>query len=536
MRLLSIALLCLTGSHCALGQDSRPNILMIIADDLGYADLGVHGSMIRTPNIDALAEQGLLFTQFHAAPNCATARAMLYTGNNNYAAGLAVMGIYGGPVIPGLYGYENQIPTDRVATLSQLLNTAGYRNYIAGKWHLGNTLDASPYAIGFDRSFVMKSGAGAHFSNLGYLDTPAFKYFEDNTHTNFPDGAYSTELYTDKLIGWMEEDRDNDAPFFAVAAYTSPHWPLQVPDEDLDLYAGEYEMGYDELRRINFDNLQQAGIIPADTELPPRNPAITPWTDLSPEEQRRESRKMEMYASMVENMDRHIGRLLDYLRDRDLYDNTLIIFMSDNGAAAEDLYYVGPPRIVEYISTNYEDSTERIGLKGNFVSYGPQWAEAGAAPFRLFKGVPTQGGMVAPMIMAGPGVERRDEFTDAYFTIMDFMPTILDMVGARYPTDKTPMYGESAVAFLADEANSVHDDEYVTVFTGAQRSYLRQGDWKLLMLERPFNEANFELFNLRDDPGETNDLTAQNPEKRQAMIALWRDYRRRAGITLPQDL
>lgn len=531
MKRLILTLLAACTCSIVHAQD-RPNILVIVADDLGYADLGVYGGDIRTPNIDRLASEGLLFTQFHASPLCATTRAMLLTGNNNHVAGLARQGSYGGPVIPGLAGYENRL-SDRVGILPRIMRDAGYRTYMAGKWHLGESLDASPHAAGFDRSFAMKFGAGNHFDDTG-IRPGGPKYFEDDTETGWPEGEYSTEFYTDKLIEYLETDKDSDAPFFMIAAYTSPHWPLQVPDEDLYLYSGRYDMGYDRLRELRFESLKRAEIIPEESLLPPRNPNVTPFADLTPEEQRRESRKMEIYAAMVDNLDRHVGRLLDYLRDNDLYDNTLIVFMADNGAAGEDFYYQGP--FVQYIRANYDDSYERMGMRGNYISYGPQWAEAGSAPYRLYKGFPSEGGMVAPMIVTGPGVAHENEKTDAYMTVMDLAPTFIDIAGGRYPADKAPMLGESARRFLGGRRDYVHDDDYVTLINYQQRSFVRQGDWKLLTLEQPFDEGDFELYDLADDPGETTDLSNKYPAKRTEMLELWRSTRSKLGIILPQDL
>ncbi len=537
MRLRSLVLLPALAvlSFAAVAQE-RPNILLIVADDLGYADLGVHGSSIRSPNIDALADEGILFTQFHAAPSCALTRAMLLTGNNTHVAGMARQGQWPGPVIPGLPGYENRLTDSRAALLPQLLADAGYRTYMAGKWHLGETVDESPHAAGFQRSFAMKFGAGAHFSNRGIRPSDELRYLEDDREADWPEGAYSTEFFTDTLISYLEADKDSDAPFFMYAAYTSPHWPLQVPDEDLHLYAGEYEMGYDVLREQNFENLKAAGIIPADSRLPPRYPAIRPWDELSASEQRLESRKMELYAAMIENLDRHVARLLDYLKDNDLYDDTLIVFMSDNGAAAEDFYYRGEPRFSAHIQANYDDSYERAGMEGNWLAYGPQWAEASSAPFRLHKVYPSEGGQRAPLIIAGNGVRQRREFSDAYLTPMDFAPTILELAGAAYPDDKAPMLGESMTDYLSGDADTIHDDDYVTVVYNQQRAALRQGDWKLMTLEQPFDEDDFALYNVAEDPGESIDLARSNPRKFSELLELWRVERKRLGITLPEDL
>ena len=200
----------------------------------------------------------------------------------------------------------------------------------------------------------------------------------------YPVGRYSTDLYTDRLIEFIDADKDDGNPFFAFAAYTSPHWPLQVPDEYLDFYAGHYDDGYDALRERRFDSLQEAGIISLSSELPPRNDAITPWEDLTADERRRESRKMELYAAMVDNLDDHVGRLLEYLKSNGLYENTLVVFMSDNGAAGEDFYNRGD--FAEYEQANFDNAYEKMGTAESFVSYDEEWAEAGSAPFLRRKG------------------------------------------------------------------------------------------------------------------------------------------------------
>jgi arylsulfatase len=250
---------------------------------------------------------------------------------------------------------------------------------------------------------------------------------------------------------------------------------------------------------------------------------------------------MELYAAMLDNLDRHIGRLLGDLRARGLYDDTLIIFMSDNGAAGEDFYYQGPPVLTNYIREHYNDDYDQMGRPESFISYGPQWAQAGAAPFRLYKGFPTEGGLLAPMIVAGPGVGWRAEKTDTYLTVMDLAPTLLDIADATYPADKAPMLGESARAFLAGSADRVHADDYVMTMSYSaagysQRTFIRQGPWKLVTFQEPFDERNFELINVVDDPAEMTDLSSVLPERRQAMIDLWRAERRKLGIILPEDL
>ncbi len=520
-------------SPAGAGRENRPNILLIVADDLGYADLGVYGSDIQTPNIDSLAANGLLSTQFHTAPSCAPTRAMLLSGNNNHVAGMArqgTIGVAGNPVD----GYEASL-SDRIAPFPRLLQLAGYNTYTVGKWHLGLTEEKSPRAAGFSRAFNLLDGGGTHFDDVGFFEGGS-TYRQDEELVSYPVGRYSTELYTDRLIEFIDADKDDGKPFFAFAAYTSPHWPLQVPDEYLDIYSGYYDDGYDSLRERRFETLKEAGIIPPESKLPPRNDAIVPWGDLSADEQRRESRKMELYAAMVDNLDDNVGRLLEFLKENDLYENTLIVFMSDNGASGEDFYNRGS--YSEYLQTHFDNAYENMGTAKSFVSYDEEWGEAGSAPFQRRKTYTREGGIVAPLIIAGPGVAARGVIDSAYLTVMDLAPTFLEVSGGQYPDDGSvsPMLGESMSKFLAGEASAVHDEDYVTTLYHGGRAYLRQGKWKISNLEPPFDEDDFELFDLSIDPGESNNLADDEPEKLTELIDLWRDERKKLGIILPQDL
>jgi arylsulfatase len=254
------------------------------------------------------------------------------------------------------------------------------------------------------------------------------------------------------------------------------------------------------------------------------------------DEQRREARKMELYASMVDNLDRHVGRLIAYLRESGLYENTLIVFMSDNGAAAEDFYNEGS--YTEYVQAHFDNAYETMGTAVSFVSYDDPWAEAGSAPFMRRKAYTREGGIVAPMIMAGPGVSKAGAIDSTYVTVMDLAPTLLQLAGTQYPEDGSvrPMLGESMADFLAGKAESVHAEDYVTVLYHGGRAYLRQGNWKIANLEPPFSEDDFELFDLSVDPGESNDLAELHAEKYEELLELWRDERRKLGIILPRDL
>lgn len=514
-------------------RSPRPNILLIVADDLGYADLGSYGSDIHTPNIDGIASQGVVFTQFHTSPMCAPTRAMLLSGNNNHVAGVASQQQQGllGHAFPG---YEGGL-SERIAPLPRLLQDAGYHTSIAGKWHLGDSREQSPMAAGFSRSWALLAGGGSHFDGTGFENAPS-TYWADDDYTDYPEGNYSTAWYTDQLMAFIDEAHRDGKPFFTMAAYTAPHWPLQVPDEFLDRYRGRYDEGYEQLRERRFAALKAAGIVAPESILPPRNPDTTPWSELSAERQRRESRKMELYAAMVENLDHHIGRLISHLKTRGLHEDTLIVFMADNGAAGEDFYNTGP--FVDYLRAHYDNRYALMGTRRSFVSYGPAWAEAGSAPFSRYKTFTYQGGIVAPMIMAGPGIPRRGAIDHSYVTVMDLAPTILDVAGAEYPPSEelAPMLGESLLPYFRGEHDAVHDDRYLTVLYHRGHALLRRGPWKLVSSEPPFDEAKFQLFNVVEDPGEVRDLRLHEPDLFAELKALWGTERRRLGIVLPEDL
>ncbi|MDH3271553.1 MAG: arylsulfatase [Gemmatimonadota bacterium] len=517
------------------GGDDRPNILLIVADDLGYADLGSYGGDIDTPNMDRLAEQGVRFSQFHTAPMCAPTRAMLMSGNDNHVAG---MGWQGGAPEPfrGNPGYEAHL-SDRVVPVPKLLRDAGYHTYSVGKWHLGTGVDHTPTSAGFERSFQLLQGAGDHFSDtpLEPLDG-ASTYWEDGATTTWPEGGYSTEVYTDRLLRFIDEGKEDGRPFFAFAAYTSPHWPLQVPDDYLDLYRGQYDVGYDSLREQRFASLRDAGIVPAAHELPPRLDWITPWDSLSGEQQRIEARKMELYAAMVDNLDDHIGRLLDYLEAEGMLENTLVVLMSDNGAAAEDFYNVGP--YAEWLRSRYDNAYETMGTAISYVSYGPQWAEAGSAPYRGHKSYAHEGGIVAPMIVAGPGVTQSGSIVRAFTGVADLAPTFLQVAGAEYPgshgTDETvSMSGTSLVSLLAGQTDRVHPPTELLALSHRMHAYARLGDWKIVSSDQYNGIGTFQLFDLSTDPGETTDVSARFPEKRAELLDSLDAFRARVGVIIP---
>lgn len=517
-------------------QNTKPNILLIVADDLGYTDPGCYGGDIKTPNIDRLAKQGLQFTNFHTSPLCAPTRAMLLSGNDNHVAGVGSMFPVTGTPREGKPGYEGHL-TDRIVTVAQLLKDGGYQTFMAGKWHVGFEDPYIPYAKGFEKSFVLLNGGATHFNNSPIFENEPPQYRQDNKTILFPEGRYSTDVYTEKIIGFIK-DRQAGKPFFAMVTYTSPHWPLQVPADYIDKYKGKYDIGYDSLRVLRFNQQKAMGIIPSNATLPSRASQIRLWTELSPEEKKIESRKMELYAAMVEHLDERIGELIRFLKQSGQFDNTLIVFMSDNGAAAEDFYNL-PAGFGPYLRQHYNNDYENMGKASSFVSYGPQWAQAGAAPFKLFKGYSTEGGIVTPLIITGKLVRRKPGLQNTFITVMDLAPTFLELAGLKYPEHYkskkvTPMLGESCLSFICGKTNAVHQSNYVFGLEHDGRCMLTKGNWKITNISRPFDESAFALYNLAEDMGESNDLSKSNPQKFSEMMKEWEAFKTKTGI-IPKE-
>lgn len=538
LQFLLLGFISFTACKSKKQLDNRPNILLIVADDLGYSDLGCYGSDIRTPNIDLLAKKGLRFSRFHTAPKCAPTRAMLLSGNNNHVAGMGSQGgVRRDSPLYGVPGYEGNL-SDRIVPVPALLKEAGYHTYTAGKWHLGTDGKSSPLVKGFERSFNALQGGANHFNNIGIeLKDTLTTYREDGNLVDYPEGQYSTEVYTNKLIEFITQgqDKENQQPFFAFAAYTSPHWPLQVPDDYLDRYKGKFDIGYDSLRTLRFAALKKTGIILPEATLPPRLDFITPWKDLSAENKKIEARKMELYAAMVDNLDYHVGRLVQFLKVEGLYDNTIIIFMSDNGAANEDFYNDAWSR--DFIRARYDNQFENMGKVNSFVSYGPQWAQVGAAPFNRFKNFTMEGGMNAPFIISGKNIPATGEIRDVYFTVMDLAPTFYEWAGTTYPgslgTNQTmPLLGHSILPYLENKTEIIHDENYGMGLEHRGQVFYRKGDWKLVQIDGIYNESKLMLFNIAEDLGETRDRSKENPEKLKELVQEWKEYVRKNKIII----
>lgn len=508
--------------------DQRPNILLLVADDLGYADIGCFGGDIETPSINKLAANGIRFSRFHTAPLCAPTRAMLLSGNDNHIAGMGNM--LSNPKEE--FGYERRL-TNRIVTIPSLLKQAGYHTYMAGKWHLGSAPESNPHKKGFEHSFVLLEGAGNHYTNQSALGKGFSNYTEDGEPTKWKDGDYSTDFYTDKIIEYIDRDKDDDQPFFAFVAYTSPHWPLQVDKKYWEKYKGFYDDGYDKLKEKRLETLKKAGMIPENAKLPRNHESVIPWDSLSDENKMKEARKMELYAGMVDNLDYNIGRLVQHLKDIGEYESTLIVFMSDNGTAWRDLIETS-----EVLQEYYNDDYENMGNYDSYISYGPQWAEAGSSPFRYFKDYLTEGGIITPMIISGPSIHASNEIHHGLVTVMDLAPTIYEVAKISYP--KTfenhqvyPLKGNSLVPYLLKKTAEIHPADYVFGMEHNGYAMIRKGDWKITNTIKPFKENHFELYNLSNDLAEMNDLKLSEPEKFRELQMEWFKFSKEIKVQLP---
>ncbi|MEM7503866.1 MAG: sulfatase-like hydrolase/transferase, partial [Pseudomonadota bacterium] len=413
-------------------------------------------------------------------------------------------------------GYLN----DRVVPIPELLQDAGYRTYMAGKWHLGAAPEHSPAARGFDRSFDLIHGSGSHFPNV-----PVTLYREDGEPVDsLPDDFYSTEFYTDKLIEYIEESRASGAPWFGYLAYTSPHWPLQVPSDWRDRYAGDYDEGYDSVRLERIERAFEQGVISSQAIDMPATAFARRWADLNPDERRQYARAMEIYASMVENLDHHVGRLVDYLESTGQRGDTVIVFMSDNGAENFDLDYADrAPR--KPASVN--NALENFGNPDSFILYGPGWAQAGMGPYSRHKGTLADGGIRAAALINHNSVADRGETEDTLLTVRDLSATLLDIAGAQHPggSEFASLEGVSFLPLLTGSNTDPADRLLFWEHDG--QVALVQGGWKYRRLESPHGPSGaapgWQLFNLIEDPGETTDVSDQHPELVAEFSDAWAD-------------
>ena len=532
------------GVPTAQAESQPPNILLIVVDDMGYTDIGSFGSEIRTPHLDELAYGGVRLTNFHAAAQCAPTRSMLMSGADNHTAG---MGSMFGPNMykdypRGRVGYERYLHP-RVAALPERLNDAGYHTYMTGKWHLGATDETRPTARGFERAFALMAGRANHMQ-LNELGRDS-EYRDDGVFVEeLPADFYSTNAYTEKMIDYIASNADDGKPFFGYLALTSPHWPLQVPAEELDRYAGAYDEGYDVQRARRIERALELGVVP-DVDPALFKPTGDRWDDLSDEEKRYSARTMELLAAMVENMDDNVGRLISYLKETGQYDNTLVFFMSDNGAEA-DREDRNPTFVNALAGTEYVDnSLENLGKATSWAFVREGWAQASMAPYRLYKGFLTEGGTRVTSFAHHPTLTAKGTIDNQYLTVMDIMPTFLALAEADYDPatvrgrDVLPMNGKSFADALKTAARVHTADEVIATELHGQRALVR-GDWKIVweqmtaniwwVGEKPDHWRTWRLYNLADDPTEQHNLAESEPELLAELTALWDEWAEANGV------
>lgn len=600
----------------------KPNIVFIMADDLGYSDIGAFGGEIDTPNLDALATSGRLLTHHHTGTVCAITRSMLISGTDHHLVGEGTMGAPNDERrgLPGYEGYLN----DRSLSLPQLLKDSGYHTYMAGKWHLGSNVAATGVALGtgggqtpdqwgFDESYALLGGAASN--HYGHENAGSKSYTENGAYVQpgqpgQPGGTggtpavfYSTDFYTQKLINYIDKNRGDGKPFFAYAAYTSPHWPLQVPEPWLSKYRGRYDAGYEAIRAARIAKQKRLGLIPQDFTPFPGEPETTAsslattnngtpsaqyinavntiasgyadygpgrvnkkWDSLTTLEKKAQARYMEIYAGMVENLDHNIGLLIQHLKDIGEYENTLIVFQSDNGAegwpiasASTDPKATDEANATEPVySALGTDNGQRSAQR---LQYGMRWAEVSATPFKQTKGHFGQGGIGTPLIVRMPGqTTAKAQYT--HFThIVDLTATFLDAGGVTLPTTPAPAAVNQLTGIDANKGKVIYNNRYVYPVTGksllqvllgnsdgtvrtaafADESYGRafitsaDGKWKALWTEPPHGplDGRWQLFDLSSDRGETNDLSFSNPNQVNSLVDQWKQYMTDVGGVEP---
>ncbi len=514
-----------------------PNILLIMADDMGYTDIGSFGGEIETPNIDTLGKEGVRFSNFHTSVSCSPTRSMLLSGTDNHIAGMGNMVELLTPNQRGKPGYEGHL-NNLVVSFAEVLRDGGYHTYMAGKWHLGHEPEHFPHARGFERSFSMLYGGASHWSDMAGLmvKQPVAKYVvNDKVLDKLPRDFYSSRSYADFLIDAIRENRGDGKPFLAYFAPTAAHDPVHVPEPWLSKYRGQYDDGYKALKTRRIAGAKQVGLIPESAPAPALHPKTKPWNSLSSKKKALESRTMEAYAGMIENMDYHIGRVINFLKDIGEYDNTIIIFTSDNGPNPwySEEY---PGNAGSEWMKKFDNSLENIGRPGSFVGYGIGWASASAGPLDYFKLTVGEGGIRTPLIITGPGVKgERKVGSFAYVT--DIMPTILEIAKLKHPENYRGrnverMRGRSLAGVTSGSQEHTYAKDALIGGEMFNGKWMRKGDYKAVLVAKPFGPGSWRLYNTTKDPGETADLSTSHPAILKELKAAWDRYAKRVGVVL----
>jgi arylsulfatase len=513
-------------------MSDRPNIVLILNDDMGFSDIGCYGGEIQTPNLDAFASSGVRFTQFYNTARCCPSRASLLTGLHPHQAGVGhMMDDYTHD------GYRGDL-NDRCVTIAEVLRAAGYATYMSGKWHVTRFTEGPkhnwPCQRGFDRFFGTITGAGSYFDPNTLT--------EDSTPIETPEGDfYYTDAISDRAARFIREHPD-DRPFFAYVAYTAPHWPLHALPEDMERYRGRFDRGWDVLREERLERMIDMGIIDPKWRLTDRDERVLPWDEA--EHKAWEARRTEVYAAQVDRMDQGIGRIVDALRDTGRLDNTLILFLADNGGCAEEIAESWAPFIFSQVGRRHtrdgrpvhlgNDPAVMPGGEDTYQSCGVPWANVQNTPFRLYKHWVHEGGIATPLIAHWPArITARGELRHQPGQLPDLMATCLDVAGADYPAERDgkaipPCEGFSLVPVFDDEPNG----RELLVWEHEGNAAARKGRWKLVRK----HPGDWELYDMEQDRTELNDLASEHPEVVAELSGLYEAWAERCKVQPWEDV
>ncbi len=500
----------------AKNPQKAPNIIVILADDMGFSDLGCYGSEILTPNIDSLANNGIRFANFYNGARSCPSRASLLTGLYAHKAGMGDM-VYSGMNKKGLPAYQNHLSNNTI-TIAELLKQKDYHTFMSGKWHLGDSLPNWPANRGFDRYFGLISGASNYFD----ISTPANAGTKrvlatGNTEIeSTPEGFYITKAITDSAINMINSVRD-EKPFFLYLSYTAPHWPLQAEAEDIAKFKGFYDNGWDEIRHKRLEKLNTTGLFSEKLVLSERNETVPEWNICA--DKPTAIRKMEVYAAMIYRMDAEIGKLLRELKSKGLDKNTIIFFMSDNGACEEHGTF-GFDRM---------KNNSEIGTEKSFVSYGASWANVCNTPFRYFKEKTYEGGIRNPAIVYWPALaNRKSSVVEKQTHLMDILPTITEITGAKYP-DKYNGHNipkMDGISFLADLKGQNGKKHRFLAWEHEGNKAIIMGDFKCVK----HRNGNWEMYNLKNDKTETINIIENNKKRFNKMMGMYANWEKSNGV------
>jgi arylsulfatase len=502
--------------NCTSSKSSRPNIVLILADDMGYSDLGCYGSEIHTPNLDQLAAEGLRFSQFYNAARCCPTRASLLTGLYPHQAGMGGMVKSPKNSTSGAYqGYLN----DHCVTIAEVLKSAGYRTLMSGKWHVGEFRPHWPTDRGFDRYFGLISGAANYF-DITKTKAPGIvrqMALDDQPYTPPKEGFYMTDAITEHAIDFLDHETDNQNPFFLYVAFTAPHWPLHALPEDIEKYRGKYSDGWEALRNQRYQKMREMKLINPEWPLSPPDPEAMPW-DKVPDQELMDL-KMAVYAAQIDRLDQSVGKILKNLRESGKVDNTLVLFLSDNGACHES----GP------LGFDNRNNGLPPGGVDSYMSYGRSWSNASNTPFRLHKHWVHEGGISTPLIAWWPGkIQQSGTITHQPGHIIDIMATCCDAAGVKYP-DKVaagpviPLEGKSLLPVFKGKTRKPPE---ILFWEHLGNRAVRKAKWKLVSV----NKGKWELYDLEADRTELKDLREIYPEQLKEMISIYEKWALKWGV------